>query len=195
MEQNPRIQIAPDEELQLSSAEVRAILADRASKLASGYAQVAEAADRNVHLIAFSRGEHRYGVELKNLTEIRPLVSWTPVPGIPSYYLGVTQLRGEIIAVVDIAVLFGAAVEPSAGERFGVVVMAGDVATALLADTVDDVHDLAPEHIHPPLATFDTTRERYIRGLTEDGLAILDVERLLGDEWLRVSQEPLEDRR
>jgi len=195
MEHNPHIEIAPDDELQLNSAQVRAILADRALKLASGYAQAAERADRNVHLIAFSRGEHRYGVELKNLTEIRPLVDWTPVPGIPSFYLGVTQLRGEIIAVVDIAVLFGSALDVDVGERFGVVVTAGDVATALLADTVDDVHDLAPEQIHPPLTTFATTRERYIRGLTEDGLAILDVERLLGDEWLRVSHEPLEERR
>jgi len=195
MEQNPRIQIAPDDELQLSADEVRAILADRAVKLAAGYAQVAERAGRHVQLIAFSRGEHRYGIELRNLTEIRPLVSWTPVPGIPGYFLGVTQLRGDIIAVLDIAVLFGSATEGDAGERFGVVVTAGDVAAALLADTVDDVHDLAPEQIHPPLTTFANTRERYIRGLTEDGLAILDVERLLGDEWLRVSHEPTEDRR
>src|SRR6185369_5911064 len=122
MEPNPRIEIAPDEELQLSAAEVRAILAERAVKLADGYAQATERADRHVQLIAFSRGTHRYGVELKNLTEIRPLVGWTPVPGIPSFYLGVTQLRGEIIAVIDISVLFGSAVEGEAAERFGVVV-------------------------------------------------------------------------
>jgi purine-binding chemotaxis protein CheW len=195
MDRNPRIEIAADEELQLSPMQVRAILADRATKLARAYTQPSEQSAEHVGLIAFSRGVHRYGIELAHLTEIRPLESWTPVPGIPEFFLGVIALRGEIVAVIDIALLFGGATPEHDGERFAVVVSAGDVMAALLADSVDDVHDLLPEQIHPPLTTFTHTRERYIRGLTEEGIALLDVEKLLGDEWLRVSQEQSEERR
>jgi purine-binding chemotaxis protein CheW len=195
MDPNSRIEVAADDELQLSPLQVRAILSDRATKLSRTYAQTAEQAGKQVGLIAISRGAHRYGIELDSLTEIRPLDSWTPVPGIPDHFLGVIALRGEIVAVIDIAVVFGG--QPTAGdaERFAVVVTSNGVAAALLADSVDDVHDLVPEQIHPPLSTFTHSRERYIRGLTEEGIALLDVERLLGDEWLKVSQEPTEERR
>jgi len=189
-----RMPVAPDEELHLSEAQVRAILANRAAKLADAYSQVADSTAQQVQLIAFGRGEHRYGVELRFLTEIRPLSTVTRVPGVPPFFSGVIQLRGDIIAVVDIAVLFGAS-PSSVTDRFAVVVSSGDVAAALLADSVDDVVDLPAERIHPPLTTFTQSRERYIRGLTEDGLALLDVERLLGDEWLRVRHESAEERR
>ena len=195
MDPNSRIEVAPDDELQLSPLQVRAILSDRATKLAQTYAQAAESGVAQVGLIAFSRGVHRYGIELDYLTEIRPLESWTPVPGIPDHFPGVIALRGEIVAVIDIAVVFGGAADTGDGERFAVIVTAGDVTADLLADAVDDVHDLLPEQIHPPLSTFTHSRERYIRGLTEEGIALLDVEKLLGDEWLRVSQEPTEERR
>jgi purine-binding chemotaxis protein CheW len=195
MDPNSRIEVAADDELQLSPLQVRAILSDRATKLAQTYGQTADQAAKQVGLIAFSRGVHRYGIELDYLTEIRPLDSWTPVPGIPDHFLGVIALRGEIVAVIDIAVVFGGTPTVGNGERFAVVVTAGGVAAALLADSVDDVHDLLPEQIHPPLTTFTHSRERYIRGLTEEGIALLDVEKLLGDELLRVSQEPTEERR
>ncbi len=194
MDANPRITIAGDEELQLSAAQVRAILADRATKLARTYEGAVEQ-ERLVQLIVFGRRDLRYAVELRYLSEIRPLTSLTRVPGVPDHFPGVIQLRGEIVAVLDIAVLFGGPRASDDGESFAVVVAWGDIAAALYADTVDDVLDLPPGHIHPPLSTFTHSRERYIRGLTEDGLAILDVERLLGDEWLRVNHEPTEERR
>jgi purine-binding chemotaxis protein CheW len=195
MNLNPRMPVAPDEELQLTEAQVRAILSDRATKLARGYTLTVEPTERQVQLIAFGRGEHRYGVELRFLTEIRPLAAVTRVPGVPPFFSGVIQLRGEIVAVIDIAVLFGGELSDAGGDRFAVVVASPDGAAALLADAVDDVVDLPADQIHPPLATFTQSRERYIRGLTETGLAILDVERLLGDEWLRVDHEPTEERR
>lgn len=195
MDPTPRMTIAGDDELQLTAAQVRAILADRAQKLARSYDQVQISTERLLQLIAFGRGEHHYGVELMYLTEIRPVTSLTRVPGVPPHFSGVIQLRGEIVAVIDISVLFGGMPIAADEERFAVVVAFGDISAALIADTVDDVIDLRVDRIHPPLTTFTQSRERYIRGLTEDGLAILDVERLLGDEWLRVNHETTEERR
>lgn len=195
MNAKTRFPVTGDDELQLSEAQVRAILSDRAAKLATAYAAQSEPTGDRVQLIAFARGEHRYAVELRFLTEIRPLGAVARVPGVPAYYAGVIQLRGDIVAVLDIARLFGGEVGTTA-DPFAVMVTApGDAAAALLADSVDDVVDVPAERVHPPLASFTSSRERYIRGLTEDGLAILDVGRLLGDEWLRVNHDSTEERR
>lgn len=195
MDRTPRLPIAPDDELQLTSAQVEAILADRASKLAIALTPSTHSDIDQVHLIAFSRGEHRYGIELAFLSEIRPVIRCTPVPGIPPFYVGVIQVRGEIIAVLDIAVLFGREPGAAAGDQFAIVVTSGDVTAGLLADSVDDVHDLLPGRIHPPLTTFTDRRERYISGLSQDGVSILDVDKLLHDERLWIRQETSEERR
>lgn len=195
MDPRAPIAIAPDEELQLSSAQVRAILDARAAKLARGFDPAAGSPAELMHLIAFSRGAHHYGVPLERLAEIRPLPSWTPVPGVPAVFVGVIQLRGEILAVVDLAVLFGAEAAERPNEPIGIIVSVDGVAAALLADAVDDVYDLTPERIHPPLATFSAARQRYISGLSDEGVAVVDVDKLLRDGWLRVSHEPHEERR
>lgn len=192
---NSRIQIAGDEEQQLTAEEVSAILAERATKLALAYSQVSASSTEQIQLIAFSRENHHYGVELRFLTEIRPLTMITPVPGVPAYYSGVIHIRGDIVAVIDLGMLFGGAAAENIEEKFAVVVTHGEMVTALLADSVDDVHDILPSQIHPPLATFSDSRERYIRGLTEAGLSIIDVEKLLGDDWLWVDHNPQEERR
>lgn len=195
MDRTPRFTIAADDELQLSADQVRAILSERAARLALVYAPTATAGQEHLQLIAFTRGGHRYGIELVHLSEIRPIVRCTPVPGVPDYYVGVIQVRGEIIAVLDIPILFGREPAKAEGEQFAIVITAGDVTAGLLADSVDDVHDVLPSQIHPPLATFSDRRERYIRGLSEHGISVLDVGKLLGDERLRVRHEYSEERR
>ncbi|MCC6744039.1 MAG: purine-binding chemotaxis protein CheW [Acidobacteria bacterium] len=195
MDRTHRFPIAPDDELQLSAAQVEVILAERAARLAVTYVPSTDADIEHVHLIAFSRGEHRYGIELAYLSEIRPVTRCTPVPGVPPFYVGVIHVRGDIIAVLDIAVLFGREPGIAADEQFAIVVSAGDVTAGLLADSVDDVHDLQPGRIHPPLTTFTDRRERYISGLSQDGVSILDVDKLLHDERLWVRQETSEERR
>jgi purine-binding chemotaxis protein CheW len=196
MSLNERIAVAGDEELELSSDEVRLLLLERARKLAQSYAEVAESGAAHVQLITFSRGAHKYAVELRYLTEIRPLTGWTPIPGVPAFYEGVIQVRGEIIALVDITTLFEGAQEAAASdrgaERFAVVLTSGATTMALLADTVDDVHDVRPDRIHPPLATFTSSRERYLKALVESGPAVVDVEKLLGDERLWVRHDATE---
>jgi purine-binding chemotaxis protein CheW len=189
---NERIAVSGDEELELTPDQVRHVLQDRARKLAQAYAETLETAAASVQLITFTRSAHRYAIPLAYLTEIRPLASWTPVPGIPDFYEGVIQVRGEIIPLVDIVTLFESRrEEPSAGaaEPFAVVLATDTAMLALLADSVDDVHDVRPDRIHPPLATFTNTRGRFIKSIIEDGPTIIDVEKLLGDKRLWVRHE------
>jgi len=192
---NDRIAVAGDDELELTPDQVRHVLRERARKLAQDYAESLEQSAATVQIVTFSRGTHRYAVPIAFLTEIRPLDGWTRVPGVPVYYEGVTQVRGEIIPLIDIVTLFeGARTEvPSdtPSERFAVVLTTEVATLALLADSVDDVHDVRPDRIHPPLATFTSTRGRYIKSIVEDGPAVIDVEKLVGDErlWVRQNSE------
>lgn len=180
------IPVAGDEELQLTPGQVRAILEERAARLARAFDAPTQQQRERRQLIAFSRGGRRYAVDLDHVAEVKPISGWTPVPGVPSYYLGVIQLRGEIVVLADLLRLFGEDGGEPSPEPLALVMSAHDIMMAVLADSIDDVHDLEPERVHPPLATFSKTRGRYISGLVTDGPAIIDAEKLLNDERLWV---------
>jgi purine-binding chemotaxis protein CheW len=52
-------------------------------------------------------GEDRYGIELTDVREVVPEPLLTPVPGAPAAVLGVVNLRGEVVPVLDTARLLG----------------------------------------------------------------------------------------
>ena len=193
MSDEPRISISADDDQLLTQDQVERILRERASKIAQHYTQASETTGEQIQVITFRRCGHKYGIELRHLTEIRPLVRWTRVPGIPGYYSGVIHLRGEIMSLIDLATLFKSRTADAGEETFAIVVSDGVSSTAFLADAVDDVHDIPPDRIHPPLATFREMKRRYIRGLGMENLALLDVEKMLSDEWLNVNHESKED--
>ena len=62
-----------------------------------------------MHAIVLSLGEDRYGIELTDVREVVPEPFLTPLPGAPPAVLGVVNLRGEVVPVLDTAALLGLA--------------------------------------------------------------------------------------
>lgn len=113
---------------------VQVILGERARALARP-AQVVQAGDL-VALVVFTIGGVRHAVEARFVREVlrRPDVS--AVPSAPAAVVGVTNVRGEILAVADITTLLGVATPPMGGP---VIVLDGPPAP--LGVVVDEVHD------------------------------------------------------
>src|SRR5664279_5629709 len=59
-----------------------------------------------VQLIAFSLGAETYGLESAYIREVYPLKDFTPLPGVPAFILGIINVRGQIMPVVDLKKLF-----------------------------------------------------------------------------------------
>jgi purine-binding chemotaxis protein CheW len=83
-------------------------------------------------------GEH-YSLPVEQVLEVADLGRVTPVPGAPSEVVGVGNLRGQVIPVIDLARMLGL----SGGEPSRVVVAeSGDLRAGLLVDEVLDVGEL-----------------------------------------------------
>jgi purine-binding chemotaxis protein CheW len=104
------------------------------------------------HLLV-SLGDERYALPIQDVGEVAILGELTPVPGAPGAVMGVQNLRGGVIAVVDLGAVLGAST-PAARAALVVVEDAGDP-VALAVDTVVDVGrvDAQPaEDMYAPLA-------------------------------------------
>ena len=122
-----------------------------------------------------------YGIPIDDVREIiltRPI---TRVISTPGHVLGILNLRGSILPVIDPKLLLGlASTSPDSKNRIVVVeVDAGK--TGLLVDEVNAVITMPRSHIEPLLTTFDADKAAYIRNICywENRLmAILRVEQL-----------------
>lgn len=127
-------------------------------------------------VLAFQLGEERYAVDVMVVRGLRAVRHITPVPAVPRFYRGVVNIRGQIITVLDLRVFFEMPADDLPAEL--VVVEAKGLRLGLLAHRIEDVL---------PVAEYSPVDDlRYARGLTADGLILLDIPRLLEDERLIV---------
>lgn len=139
----------------------------------------------NQYLTFYVAGEE-YAVTILKVTEIIECVSLTHVPGTPSWIRGVLNLRGAVVPVVDLAVKFGLA--PTELTRRTCVVMveleheSERLVLGVMADSVHQVVELAPEQIQPPPSFGPKVRVDCIQGMGASGdafVVLLDIDRVL----------------
>ncbi len=123
-----------------------------------------------------------YGVDILAVREIR---GWTPVtriPQAPHYVLGVLNLRGAIVPVIDMRLRFGLPREEYGPTTVTVIVAVAGRNFGVVVDAVSDVLDVASTDIRPVPDMGTTVDTEYLKGLTSAGermVLLLDVDKLL----------------
>ncbi len=130
-------------------------------------------------------GEALCGVDIRCVQEINRQVDATPVPLSPPYVLGVMNLRGRVVTVVDLAAKLGLGSTRFTDETRNVIVQSQGEPVGLLVDRIADVVDVDPETVAPAPANLGGIRGTAFQGvLRTDGalVGILDVDAVLGEE-------------
>ena len=135
--------------------------------------------------LVFEAGGEKLAIEVLRVREITGQSPVSRVPGAAAFVRGVTNLRGKVIPVVDLALRLGLPPRPSTPRTALVICeasLAGErLVVALLVDGVDDVAELPPEAILPP-PSLGSTRVDVFSGLARraaDLFLILDPDRIL----------------
>ncbi len=140
------------------------------------------AAEATEHLATFYMGREEYGVEVKLVQEIRRLTLITPVPRAPEFILGVINLRGRIIPVVDLKKKLGLGEVNEGRAARIVVVKIHDRLIGMLVDGASQVLKVKVSSIEPAPEEVVEKGGDYIRGVAklEGRLIILvDLHRIL----------------
>jgi purine-binding chemotaxis protein CheW len=170
-----------------SADETKRILKERARALARepGRAQAADA----LEIVEFVLAHERYGVETSFVREIHPLTNLTPLPCTPAFVLGVVNLRGEIVSVIDVKKFFEL---PDKGltDLNTIVVLESDAMRfGILADAILGVRRVPVGEIQLSLPTLTGIRDQYLKGVTSGRTIVLDAEKLLKDEKIVVQEQ------
>lgn len=141
--------------------------------------------------VTFCLGEEAYGINVIKVQEVLRMTDIAPVPGAPAYVLGIINLRGNVVTVMDTRQRFGlTSVEADDDARI-VIIEAGEHVVGILVDSVAEVVYLKQSAIETAPNVGNVESSRYIQGVAnrDDGLLILvDLDRLLTDEeWKEFS--------
>jgi purine-binding chemotaxis protein CheW len=117
------------------------------------------------------------------------LESLTPLPCVPAFVLGIVNLRGEMLSVIDLKRFFELP-DKGLGDLNKIIVLRSEeVLFSVLADAIVGVRRVMLADIHPSLPTLTGIRKDYLKGITPERLIVLDAEKLLADERIVVREE------
>lgn len=163
------------------------ILKARAQALAPepGEARDAEA----LEIVEFMLAHERYAVETSFVREIHPLTNLTPLPCTPAFVLGIVNLRGEIVSVIDIKKFFDLPESGLSDLNKIIVLQSQTMCFGVLADVILGARRVALSELQPSLPTLTGIRAQYLKGVTCERTIVLDAASLLADEAIVVQEQ------
>lgn len=163
----------------LTAEEKLVILKTRAQTLARTPEETT-ATGLQIDITEFCLGDETYAFPSTSVREVYPLKGLTPLPCTPSFVLGVINVRGRILPIVDLTTLFGLAKQYISEQSTAILLKVDTLEVGIVANLVIGVRSLPLSDIHPPLSTLANSRARYLQGITTEGLVVLDAAKLLG---------------
>ena len=169
------------EALEPSPERGKAIMDERA-RLLSQESAPALAPGASIGVIEFGLGKEHYAIEVAFVREVVRLVHYTVVPGVPEYIVGVTNLRGLVLPIVDLRRFFNIATKGLSDQSRVIVLGAGQVEFGVLADEAYGQLELGADDILTPPGELPGIGRSYLRGVTRDAVVILNGATLIADD-------------
>ncbi|AWB67392.1 chemotaxis protein CheW [Saccharobesus litoralis] len=147
--------------------------------------------DQVLQWVTFKLDEETYGINVMQVQEVLRYSEIAPVPGAPVYVLGIINLRGNVVTVIDTRSRFGLASAEVTDNTRIVIIEAEKQVIGILVDSVAEVVYLRASEIDtaPNVGTDESAR--FIQGVSNrDGelLILVDLNKLLSDEeWEELS--------
>jgi chemotaxis signal transduction protein len=142
-----------------------------------------------VSVIKFLLGGETYAIEVSKTVETIKLNNLTPLPKTPAFILGLVNLRGRIIAVVNLKIFFELKSSAIKDMNQIIVLRNKDFRFGILTDEVLGIGEVNVDSLTEKFPTLDEKRTKYLKGVTPDGLIFLDADKIANDPALVIETE------
>lgn len=122
----------------------------------------AKAEGEMLELISFEIGGQEYCIDVRSVREIRGWTPATPMPQTPDYILGVINLRGTVMPVLDLRCRLGLGVTEPSSRHVIVVIQHGSRMAGILVDGVQETFQLAASLLQAPPAMNSDANDQFV---------------------------------
>lgn len=172
---------------EMSQSEIKTILRMRAKKLAKK--KEAEIHTDEIETLQFFLSSETYAIETRFVKEVIQLKEVTPLPLTPNFMLGIINLRGSLVSVIDIRKFFDIPSNALSNLNRVILLEEGEIVIGILADFIGGVINVDKNIITKSLPTLKGIREDFLLGITPERMVIIDTQKLLHDPKLIINDE------
>jgi len=136
---------------------------------------------QTVEMATFYVGEALCGMDILKVQEINKLMEMTTVPQSPEYVMGILNLRGQIVTIIDLGEKLHLGKTNVSDMSRNIIVNAKGEYVGLLVNRISDVVEAQWDKVEPPPANIGGIQGKYFKGVfkTKDRLiGILDVDKV-----------------
>jgi len=139
--------------------------------------------------LGFLLTEEHYIIDSKFVQEVIPLRELTPLPGVPPFILGIINIRGRILSVINLKTFLSLPEKGLTNLNRVIRVKYQDVEVGLLVDEVTGNITVLVDQLRPTMPTLTPTEKEYLIGVTKDRSIVLNIEKFLSDDKIIINEE------
>jgi purine-binding chemotaxis protein CheW len=139
--------------------------------------------------VSFSIGKEKYGIDVSRAKEVLYLIEIVEVPNSLPYLMGVIDLRGIIVPLIDARIKFGLESQSYTDDTVIIIIEYGERLVGLIVDAVLDVLDISVNEIQDPTHFHENIEKDYVSGISkinDDLIIVLDVDRIFVESELEL---------
>lgn len=143
--------------------------------------------EKLVQFVVFSLGDEEFGVDIEQVSEIVRIGKFAPIPDSPEFIRGLTNVRGTIIAVIDLKKRFALREEKGVEGKHIIITREQKNLLGILVDEVTEVLRVAQKEISPAPGMTTVIHKKYMSGVITAGermIILLDLKSVLSEEEL-----------
>lgn len=137
--------------------------------------------------VSFRLENEIYGINVMQVQEVLRYSEIAPVPGAPHYVLGIINLRGNVVTVIDTRTRFGLSMAETTDHTRIVVIEVEHQVVGILVDAVAEVVYLRQSEIETTPSVGNEENAKFIQGVchkNDELLILVDLEKLMtNEEW------------
>ena len=165
------------------SPKMSRLLEDRARRLAEEGILISEGV--RVDVLVFHLGEEQYAIELRFLREVLPFPEITPVPCAAAYVAGITNVRGDVVTVLDLAALLNLPAGGAPSDRpFVLLAESPHGPVGFLVDSVGSNRTIEVDRLNRSFSGRD-----FVLGIEVGYIIVLQIEQLLASGRFEIMEE------
>ncbi|CCK75427.1 MAG: chemotaxis protein CheW [Oleispira antarctica] len=149
------------------------------------------AEDPILQWVTFRLENESYGINVMQVQEVLRYTEIAPVPGAPPYVLGIINLRGNVVTVIDTRSRFALPNAETTDQTRIVIIEAENQVVGILVDAVAEVVYLRQSEIETTPNVGNDESAKFIQGVchkNDELLILVDLEKLMSDEeWMEIS--------
>ena len=139
--------------------------------------------------LEFLLSNERYAVDSTCVNEVIFINDLTPLPCTPAFVLGIINVRGKILSVIDIKRFFNLPEKGITNLNKVIVVKYNDIELGILADEIYGNIIIDLDNLQTKVTTISEVNNNFIIGVSKERLILLDIKELLANDKIIINDE------